>query len=98
VTSATPAGSVPTFTVTGCATSQAEVALTLERMRLIDGASAATLQSSVEGTGSSGATSAGTCVGRDVTFTMQLSFDPLPTESATSGSFAKLSTPVGSAR
>jgi len=37
VSSATPPGSVPTVTLAGCATSQAKVALTLERLRLIDG-------------------------------------------------------------
>ena len=53
VTSATPPGSVPTFTLTGCATSQAEVALTLDRLRLIDGVSEVTLQSSTK-SGSAG--------------------------------------------
>src|SRR6185312_8001090 len=37
VSSATPAGSVPTFTVSGCATSQKAVAQMLQRLRLIDG-------------------------------------------------------------
>ena len=39
VTSATPPGSVPTFTLSGCATSQTEVAQTLNRLRLMDGVS-----------------------------------------------------------
>ena len=38
-TSSTPPGSTPAFTLTGCATSQSEVALTLQRLRLMDGAS-----------------------------------------------------------
>ena len=42
-------GSVPTFTLTGCATSQPSVALMLERLRLIDGVSEVTLQSSTTG-------------------------------------------------
>ena len=46
--SATPPGSVPTFTLGGCATSQSEVALTLQRLRLIDGVSKSTLQSSTK--------------------------------------------------
>ena len=50
VTSATPPGSVPTFTLAGCATSQPAVALTLERLRLIDGVREVTLQSSTAGT------------------------------------------------
>ena len=53
VTSATPPGSVPVFTLTGCATSQAEVALMLERLRLIDGVSEVTLQSSTKSGASS---------------------------------------------
>ncbi len=51
VASATPPGSVPTFTLSGCATSQTEVALTLDRLRLIDGVSEVTLQSSTKTTG-----------------------------------------------
>ncbi len=51
VTSATPPGSVPTFTLSGCATSQTEVALTLDRLRLIDGVSEVTLQSSTKADG-----------------------------------------------
>ena len=35
VASATPPGSVPTFTLAGCTTSQAEVALTIDRLRLM---------------------------------------------------------------
>src|SRR5690242_1240135 len=46
VTSATPPGTVPVFTVSGCATSQSEVALTLERLRLIDGVASVSLKSS----------------------------------------------------
>ncbi len=49
VASATPPGSVPQFTLSGCATSQSEVALTLNRLRLIDGVSEVTLQSSTKG-------------------------------------------------
>ncbi len=83
-TSATPPGSVPTFTLAGCATSQAMVALTLTRLRLIDGVSEVTLQSSTQaakGTGSSSGGSSG-CTG--ATFAMQITFDPLPAASATS--------------
>ena len=49
VASATPPGSVPTFTVSGCATSQTAVAQTLTRLRLMDGVSNVTLQSSTKG-------------------------------------------------
>ena len=49
VSSATPAGSVPVFTLGGCATSQKAVAQTLQRLRLIDGVAEVTLQSSTKG-------------------------------------------------
>jgi type II secretory pathway pseudopilin PulG len=91
VTSATPAGSVPTFTLSGCATSQAEVALTLDRLRLIDGVSEVTLQSSTKAGGSGGgggSSSAGGCKGSQPAFAMQIIFDPLPTPSATSSQSA----------
>jgi len=94
VTSATPPGSVPTFTLSGCATSQSAVALTLDRLRLIDGVSEVTLQSSIKagGTGGSGG---GGCSGSDPVFAVQVSFDPLPavstTGSSTSGSTATAS-------
>jgi len=82
-TSATPPGSVPTFTLSGCATSQSMVALTLDRLRLIDGVSDVTLQSSTQAakTGAGGS-SGSSCAG--ATFAMQIAFDPLPSASATS--------------
>jgi hypothetical protein len=87
VTSATPPGSTPSFTITGCATSQSEVAQTLERLRLIDGVSDVQLQSSTKATGSSSgsgssATSGG-CPGHDPSFTVLVSFAALPTPSTT---------------
>ena len=57
VASATPPGTVPTFTLTGCATSQAVVALTLVRLRLMDGVSNALLQSSTASTSNGASTS-----------------------------------------
>jgi len=86
VSSATPAGSVPTFTLAGCATSQAMVALTLTRLRLIDGVKEVTLQSSVQAAKGAGGSSggAGGCTG--ATFAMQITFAPLPAASATSPS------------
>ncbi len=78
--SATPSGSVPTFTLAGCATSQPTVALMLERLRLIDGVKEVTLQSST--VGSSGASAAGGgCAGHDASFTAAVTFDPLPSSS-----------------
>jgi Tfp pilus assembly protein PilN len=99
VTSATPPGSVPTFTLDGCATSQAEVARTLERLRLIDGVSEVTLQSSTEssaGSGSAGSGSAG-CAAREPAFAVQVAFDPLPALPATGPSPAVLTTASGGA-
>jgi Tfp pilus assembly protein PilN len=88
VASATPPGSVPTFTLSGCATSQTEVALTLDRLRLIDGVSEVTLQSSTKGTAESGSGIAGGCVASDAAFAMQIAFEPLPSASASSSATA----------
>ncbi|MGO9763995.1 MAG: hypothetical protein ACLP1Q_22320 [Solirubrobacteraceae bacterium] len=81
-------GVVPTFTLTGCATSQPEVALTLERLQLIDGVKEVTLQGSTSGSASassgSGASAAGGggCSGRDASFSATVVFDALPSSSA----------------
>lgn len=80
VSSATPPGSVPSFTLAGCATSQSEVALTLERLRLIDGVKEVTLQNSTAGTGPS--TGGGGCTGHDAAFTASVTFNPLPSAAA----------------
>jgi Tfp pilus assembly protein PilN len=95
--SATPPGSVPTFTLAGCATSQSAVALTLERLRLIDGVKEVTLQSSTAGTASSGggAAVAGACSGRDASFNATVSFDPLPTAAAASAATKAVSDKTG---
>jgi Tfp pilus assembly protein PilN len=97
VTSATPPGSVPTFTLSGCATSQSEVALTLQRLRLIDGVSEVTLQSSSE-SGSGASAGATGCEGNNTAFSVQISFDPLPSAPATSASTTKLTTSTGAGR
>jgi hypothetical protein len=82
VTSATPAGSVPTFTIAGCATSQHTVADTMQRLRLIDGVSEVTLQSSTSaGSGSGGSSGTGTC-GSGPVFQMTVTFDALPSAAA----------------
>jgi hypothetical protein len=100
VTSATPPGSVPTFILSGCATSQSEVALTLERLRLIDGVNEVTLQSSTKSSAgaSAGAGGLGGCAKSDPAFSVQVSFDPLPTSSVTSSSLARLATAPGGGR
>jgi hypothetical protein len=77
VSSATPAGSVPTFALSGCATSQAAVAQTLQRLRQMDGVEEVTLQSSVKG-GGSGGTSGGACPPTAPVFTATITYEPLP--------------------
>jgi hypothetical protein len=98
VTSATPPGSVPTFTLSGCATSQKQVALTLTRLRLIDGVGEVTLQSSTKSntTSSPGGAGAGSC-GAGPAFTIQVTFAPLPS-SAAIGSATKLTSQSGAER
>jgi hypothetical protein len=91
--SATPAGSTPTFSLSGCATSQSEVALTLQRLRLMDGVAEVTLQASTKsgGGGAAGGASTGAagggggCGPNGATFTAQVSFQPLPALPATPG-------------
>lgn len=81
VTSATPPGSIPTFAIAGCATSQSEVAQTLLRLRLIDGVSGVTLQSSTKtttGGASSGGGGSSGCPSGDAAFTATVAFQALP--------------------
>jgi hypothetical protein len=85
VASATPPGSVPTFTLVGCATSQPVVALMLERLHLIDGVSSVTLQSSTKSS-SAGAGASGGCPAESPAFSVQILFDPLPSASAAAAS------------
>jgi len=79
VASATPPGSVPLFTLVGCATSQPAVALMLDRLRLMDGASTVTLQSSTKSSSSGSGGGTGACVGGQPAYTVQVAFDALPT-------------------
>jgi hypothetical protein len=89
VASATPPGSVPSFTLTGCAINQSSVALTLERLRLMDGVSTVSLQSSTKSGASaspgSGAGGAG-CPAGYPAFSAQVTFDALPVSSIPTGS------------
>jgi Tfp pilus assembly protein PilN len=84
--SSTPPGSTPVFTLTGCATSQSEVAQSLQRLRLMDGASEVQLQSSTKSGsgGSSGSSGTGGCPAGDPTFTAQIIFTGLPAAPAPS--------------
>jgi Tfp pilus assembly protein PilN len=87
VTSATPPGSVPSFNLSGCATSQPAVAQMLTRLRLIDGVANVTLQSSTKAS-SSGGGGAGGCGPGQPTFSASVTFDPLPTSAATQSAIA----------
>ncbi|MGH2854946.1 MAG: hypothetical protein ACRDLF_12235, partial [Solirubrobacteraceae bacterium] len=82
VSSATPPGTIPTFTLTGCATTQSVVAQTLVRLRLVSGVSSVTLQSSTKSTG--GGAGSGSCPSGDPLFSVQVSFNALPAPSASS--------------
>jgi Tfp pilus assembly protein PilN len=80
VASATPPGSVPVFTVTGCATTQDAVAQTMNRLRLIDGVASVVLVSSSKPNGVASAGSGG-CEAA-ASFSLQVTFQPLPSTSA----------------
>jgi hypothetical protein len=97
VASATPPGTVPQFTVNGCAVSQAQVADVLTRLRLIDGVSEVTLQSSTKATGSGAvAGGSGTCMGP--AFTIGVTFEPLPSTSVVTAATARPASLSGGAR
>jgi hypothetical protein len=101
VTSATPTGSLPTFTITGCAITQREVAVMLERLRLMDGVSGVTLQSSTKSgsAAAAGGGGGGSCPAGAPVFTAHIAFDPLPAAPAKAGSTtAVAATTAGSAK
>jgi hypothetical protein len=89
VTSATPPGSIPSFTLTGCASSQAEVAIALDRLRLIDGVEEVNLQSSTKAGGTSGTAGGGGCAASDPSFTVRVAFSPLPDQATTKSSTSR---------
>jgi hypothetical protein len=89
VASVTPPGSVPTFTVTGCAVNQSTVARALERLRLMDGVSTVTLQSSTKSTGGGATSGNGSCPVSAPVFSLQVAFVALPVPSLVSTAGAK---------
>jgi hypothetical protein len=97
VTSATPPGSVPTFTLSGCATSQPVVAETIERLRLIDGAHEVTLQSSTSSGSSSTSSGGGSCGGDSTSFSAQVTFDPLPASTVAAAAAKTVADPTSTA-
>ena len=84
VASATPPGAVPTFTLTGCAVNQKDVALFLVRLRLMDGVSAVTLGNSTAS--ATAGSSTGACGTKAPIFTLTVAFEPLPTTAAETAS------------
>jgi Tfp pilus assembly protein PilN len=97
VASATPPGSVPQFTLQGCATSQAEVARTLNRLRLIDGVNEVTLESSTK-SASSGSSSGSSAECTATAFAIQVTFEPLPGAAAQGSTTAAPVSTSGGAR
>jgi hypothetical protein len=90
---------VPQFTLSGCATNQSEVARTLNRLRLIDGVSEVTLQSSTKlnsGLPASGAI--GQCPPGGPAFKVLLTFDPLPSETAIKSASVVPAVSIGGSR
>jgi Tfp pilus assembly protein PilN len=77
VSSATPPGVTPTLTLQGCAKSQSVVAQTLVRLRLVSGVKDVELSSSAK-TGSGGGTGSNGCPSDAPVFTVQVTFEPLP--------------------
>ena len=92
VSSATPPGSVPTFNLTGCATSQDAVAQMLGRLRLIDGVNTVTLLSSTKSGGGTG--SAGGCPPKGPAFAVTVAFDALPSAAASAAAVKPAAAPV----
>ncbi len=80
--SSTPPGSVPTFSLSGCAVSQTAVAQTLDRLRLMDGVSSVTLASSTKSTSGGGGTSSGGCGSGQAAYALTIAYQPLPAASA----------------
>jgi type II secretory pathway pseudopilin PulG len=86
VSSATPPGTIPTFVLAGCTTSQSETAQTIQRLRLIDGVSSVTLQSSTRTASGAGGGSSGSggCPTGDAAFALTVTFAALPAPPAAS--------------
>lgn len=78
VTSSTPAGSAPVLTIAGCASSQAEVAQTMDRLRLMDGVSEVSLQSSQSSGSSAASGGGGGSCGKGASFSLSVDFEGLP--------------------
>ncbi|MGH2880275.1 MAG: hypothetical protein ACRDK4_11805, partial [Solirubrobacteraceae bacterium] len=81
--SSTPPGSTPALALSGCTTSQTEVAQMLQRLKLMDGVAEVALHSSTQaasasgGAGASGGSGGGACGGK-VSFSVTVTFAALP--------------------
>lgn len=74
-TSSTPPGSTPSLAISGCTVSQAEVAYTLTRLRLMDGVGTVSLQSSSEAGAGATAPGGAKC---PVNFSVTVNYAALP--------------------
>jgi hypothetical protein len=92
VSSSTPPGSIPTLSLSGCTITQSDVAVTLARLRLIDGVSEVHLSSSSK----SGASAGGSCGENTPTFSIQVTFEALPTPASSGTAAASPSTAAAS--
>jgi Tfp pilus assembly protein PilN len=82
VSSATPPGSIPTFALTGCAAGQDTVAQAMNRLRLINGVESVVLVSSSKAGASAGGASSSAGCGNAAAYTLNVSFQALPTTTA----------------
>jgi hypothetical protein len=64
--------------LTGCSTSQAEVAQTLQRLKLMDGVSEVHLQSATKSSTTTATSGSGGCGGKQVSFAVAVTFAALP--------------------
>ncbi|HEU0250696.1 MAG TPA: hypothetical protein VFR48_08230 [Solirubrobacteraceae bacterium] len=76
--SSTPPGSTPTLALTGCSTSQPEVAQTLQRLKLMDGVTEVHLQSATKSSTTSSGASGGSCGSGQVAYSVTVVFSALP--------------------
>jgi Tfp pilus assembly protein PilN len=76
--SSTPPGSTPSITLTGCSRSQAEVAQTLQRLRLMDGVTEVHLANAAKSSTSASGSPAGGCGQSQVSFEVTVTYQALP--------------------
>lgn len=76
--SSTPPGSTPALALSGCSTSQSEVAQTLQRLKLMDGVTEVHLQSATKSSTTASGSSGGSCKGGQVAYSITVVFAALP--------------------